>query len=255
VSSAADGYEGRIGRYTADLAAAFIRASGLSPGQRVLDVGCGSGALTQPLAELLGCANVSAVDPDTAAVAAARQHVPGADIRVASAETLPYADGEFDAVLAQLVLGLVDDADAGAQEMRRVARPGGLVAACVWDFRAGMTVLRTFWDAATKLDPSAASRDQAHTRPFGTREELRTLWHAAGLTAVSTGALRASAGYADFADLWGSLVAPDGPPGAYHSTLAASEQALLQGEVWRRLGCPRGYFRLSARAWYVAGRT
>ena len=121
------GYEGRIGRYGPELAAALMRAAGVERGQRALDVGCGAGALTLPLAELLGPANVAGVDPDEAAVAACRERVPGADVRVAGAEDLPFPAGEFDVVLAQLVVSLMDDARAGVREMKRVARPGVVV--------------------------------------------------------------------------------------------------------------------------------
>ena len=248
------GYEGRIGRYGPELAAALMRAARVERGQRALDVGCGTGALTLPLAELLGPAHVAAVDPDEAAVAACRERVPGADVRVAGAEDLPFPAGEFDVVLAQLVISLMDDAHAGVREMKRVARPGGVVGTCVWDFGGGMAVLRAFWDAAVAHDPAAARFDQANTRPFASAGELRELWEAAGLADVRTGALEASAGYSDFDDLWSPLVAPDGSPGAYFAGLDATDRDALRTGVWERLGRPGGTFRLGARAWYVTGR-
>jgi ubiquinone/menaquinone biosynthesis C-methylase UbiE len=250
----ASGYEGRIGRYGPQLAATFLAAAEVRGGQRALDVGCGNGALTQPLAELVGSENVVGVDPDQAAVAACRKRLPQVDARVASAEGLPFCDGEFDVVLAQLVMSLLSDADAGVSEMRRVARPGGVVATCVWDFGAGMTLLRTFWDAATALDAAAASYDQARTRPFASRGELGALWGRAGLREIATGELHAGAGYSSFEDLWEPLVAPDGSPGVYHAGLEITQRDALRQEMWRRLGSPTGPFRMSARAWYVRGR-
>jgi SAM-dependent methyltransferase len=170
------GYEGRIGRYGPELAVAFIRAAGVRASQRALEVGCGSGALTQPLAELLGPENVVAVDPDVVAVEACRARLPGVDVRVAAAEALPFSDSEFDAVLAQLVVSFMSDAHAGVSEMRRVARRGGIVAACSWDFAGGMTLLRTFWDAAIALDPAAVSRDPGkHTAVRHARRAERAL--------------------------------------------------------------------------------
>jgi SAM-dependent methyltransferase len=174
-------------------------------------------------------------------------------VRAAAAESLPFADGEFDAVLAQLVVSMMSDADAGVREMRRVARPGGAVGACVWDFGGGMTVLRAFWDAAAALDPDAARLDQAKTRPFSTRDELRDLWSRAGLGDVRTGELRAGAAYSDFDDLWRPLVAPDGAPGRFYGSLRPVEQEELREDVWRRLGSPTDSFRLTARAWYAVG--
>ena len=249
----ADGYEGRIGRYGPELAVEFMRAVGVRAGQRALDVGCGSGALTQPLAGLLGAENVVAVDPDVAAVEACQARLPDIDARVAVAEALPFSDGEFDVVLAQLVVSLMSDAQAGVKEMRRVAGRGGVVAACVWDFAGGMTLLRTFWDAALALDAAAATRDQANTRPFGTPSDLTALWQSAGLDSASTGELHAGADYSGFEDVWGPLIAPDGSPGAYYAELEAPHRQALRREVLRRLNSPTGSFRLTARAWCVQG--
>src|SRR5919197_6013876 len=147
------GYEGPIGRYGPELAVAFMKAADVSVRQRALDVGCGRGGLTKPLSEMLGSENVAAVDPDPAAVETCGARLPGVAVLVAAAEALPFADREFDVVLAQLVVSLMADPQKGAGEMRRVARRGGVVATCVWDFAGGMTLLRTFWDAATALDP------------------------------------------------------------------------------------------------------
>jgi SAM-dependent methyltransferase len=249
----ATGYEGRIGRYGSELASAFMGVADVRPGQRALDVGCGGGTSTRPLVELLGPENVMAVDPDVRAVCTCRTELPGVEVRVASVEELPFADDEFDVVLAQLVVSLMSDAQAGVSEMRRVARSGRVVATCVWDFAAGMTLLRTFWDAAVALDSGAASRDQARTRALATPQELRALWRSAGLRSVTTGELRVGAGYRGFDDLWGPLVAPDGAPGAYYAELAARHRDALCREVRRRLGSPTGPFRLTARAWYVRG--
>lgn len=247
------GYEGRIGRYGRELAVAFMQAADVRAGQRALDVGCGGGALTEPLCQLLGPENVAAVDPDRAAAEACRARLPGVVVRVAAAEALPFADQEFDAVLAQLVVSLMSDARQGVREMRRVARRGGVVATCVWDFAGGMTLLRTFWDAATALDTAAGAHDQAKTRRFANARELEHLWLSAGLADAVTGELVAGAGYTDFDDLWDHLVAPDGSPGAYFGELEAPHRNALHDEVFRRLGSPTGAFRLTARAWYVRG--
>jgi SAM-dependent methyltransferase len=247
------GYEGRIGRYSRALAHELIAVAGVRPGQRALDVGCGAGALTEPLAHLVGADQLVAIDPDPDAIAACRARLPDVDVRVGSAEALPCEDDEFDAVLAQLVVGLLTDAAQGVAEMRRVARPGAAVATCVWDFGGGMTVLRAFWDAAVELDPRAAAHDQASTRPYSTREELHGLWSAAGLRTVSSGALVVGADYRDFDDLWDPLVAPDGSPGHYYAQLDDRHRDALRRAVDERLHRPRGAFRLTARAWYVVG--
>jgi SAM-dependent methyltransferase len=173
--------------------------------------------------------------------------------RLGSAEALPCRDDEFDAVLAQLVVGLLTDAPHAVAEMRRVARRGAPVATCVWDFGRGMTVLRAFWDAAVALDPRATEHDQASTRPYSTQEQLRALWSAAGLGDVSSGAIVVGTDYRDFRDLWDPLVAPDGGPGHYYAGLDDEHRRTLRRAVLDRLGHPQGPFRLTARAWYAVG--
>ena len=248
------GYEGRIGRYGSSLATAFLQVVEVRAGWRALDVGCGPGALTTQLVARLGARNVAAVDPASEFVGICRSRLPGVDVREAAAEALPFPDDSFDVVLAQLVVALMSDPDAGVRQMRRVARPGRPVAACGWDFAEGMTLFRMFWDAAAHLDPAARSADPALTRPLGTPAELQALFERAGCEDVRTGELIARAGYADFEDLWEPLVAPDGPPGEYWTTLDAAHREALREQMWQRLGRPDGAFELTARAWYVRGR-
>ncbi|MBI5104804.1 MAG: methyltransferase domain-containing protein, partial [Solirubrobacterales bacterium] len=133
MTDAGAAYDRHVGRYGAQLAAGLVEVAGIRPGQRVLDVGCGPGPLTAALAEVVGAGLVSAVDPSAPFVAACRARVPGADVRVGAGERLPFDDDAFDAALAQLVVQLMDDREAGVREMARVTRPGGAVAALVWD--------------------------------------------------------------------------------------------------------------------------
>ena len=149
----ADAYDRFMGRYSVHLSAQLADLAGVTAGQRVLDVGCGPGALTTELVERLGAASVAAVDPSESFVAAARARLPDVDIRQSSAEQLPFPDDEFDAALAQLVVHFMADPVAGLAEMRRVTRPGGVVAACVWDHAGGRGPLSPFWEAAHELDP------------------------------------------------------------------------------------------------------
>lgn len=246
------GYEGRIGRYSTDLAVSFLEFVDLEPGSRALDVGCGPGALTARLAARLGPQQVAAVDPAPEDVTTCLGRLPGVDVREATAEALPFPDGAFDVVLAQLVVALMADPAAGVREMRRVARTGGTVAACSWDFADGMRVVRAFWDAAVARDPSARAWDPVG-KPVSTPPALRALFEGAGLRFVATGELTAHADYADFDDLWEPLVAPDGPPGAYWAELATADRSAVRDDVWRRLDRPVGAFRLTARAWSVRG--
>jgi SAM-dependent methyltransferase len=252
---AADAYDRHVGRYGAELAAALVGAAGLRVGQRALDVGSGPGALTRVLVELLGAENVASVDPSEPFVAAVRERFPGVDARLASAEELPFADGEFDAALAQLVVNFMADPETGVGEMRRVVRSGGAVAACVWDYPGEMLLLRDFWDAATDLSPElAGGHDERTKMRFDEDGELAQLWRECGLEDVEGGEFVVSAAYESFADLWEPFTRGVGPAGAHVVSLAEEERERLRGEYERRLGSPRGPFRLDARAWYAVGR-
>src|SRR4051794_8808543 len=250
----AEAYDRHIGRYSPQLAAGLIRAAGVAQGMRVLDVGCGTGALTAALARSLGAASVAAVDPSPGFAAACSARVPDADVREAGAESLPFPDGAFDAVLSQLVLTFVDDLPGALREMMRVTRPGGVVAAAVWDYRDGMTLLRRFWDAAVELGlDGAAEADEGISMRPATPAELRTAFERAGLRDVATGTLTARSRYASFDDLWAPFDAGVGPAGAFCADLGADDRAALAGRYWAALGAGDGELALEARAWWVRG--
>ncbi len=250
----AEAYDRHVGRYCRELAVALIAAAGVQPGRRALDVGCGPGALTAELAALLGAEQVQAVDPSPPFVDACRRRVQGVQVGVASAESLPFADASFGHALAQLVVNFMTDPPAGVREMRRVTRPGGTVAAAVWDYAGEMTLLRRFWDAAVALDPSAADRDEGRSMPYCTPDELGALWSAAGLAEVSVSAAVVEAGYEGFEDLWLPLTLGVAPSGAYAAALPPERRAALKQELRRRLAVGDEPFRLTARAWIASGR-
>jgi SAM-dependent methyltransferase len=253
VPGVAEAYDQHVGRYGAQLAAGLIGAAGVRRGQRALDVGCGPGPLTSALAQALGAENVAAVDPSGPFVEACRTRVPGADVRLGVGERLPFADGSFDAVLAQLVVQLMDDREAGVREMARVAIPGGTVAACVWDSR-GMPLLRSFWDAALEVAPErAAAIDDGRRVGYEAPEELGALFAHCGLADVATGEQLVHADYASFDELWRPFAAGVGHSGACYASLDGAGQAALAADAHRRLGSPEGSFTLTARAWWARG--
>jgi SAM-dependent methyltransferase len=248
-----EAYNRFVGRYGPHLASALMSFARVEPGMRALDVGCGPGALAAALAERLGAANVSGADPSEPFAEACRARVPGADVVVASAEALPFADDSFDAALAQLAVNFMHDAHAGVSEMARVTRPGGVVAACVWDYAGEMTLLRAFWDAAREVDPERGAAADEAVMPWCGEGELAELWGDAGLLDVRFGPLVVRAAYADFEDLWSPLPTGIGPAGAFCKSLDDDTRAALHDAYRRRLGVPDGPFELTARAWAVAG--
>jgi ubiquinone/menaquinone biosynthesis C-methylase UbiE len=250
----ADAYDRLVGRYSPALASALIDFAGVGPGMRVLDVGCGPGALTAALTGLLGTPAVTAIDPSEPFVEACRARLPGVEVVLAGAEALPFEDRVFDAVLTQLVVNFMRDAEAGVREIARVTRPGGLIASCVWDYAGEMTLLNAFWRAARDVDPQGAAYvDERVVMRWCTEAELAELWRAAGLREVRSGSLVVSATYADFDDLWWPFRTGVAPSGAFCKSLDEERRAALRESLRRYLGVGDSAFELKARAWAVAG--
>ena len=249
---AAETYDRFVGRYAPALARELIAYAGVQAGDTALDVGCGPGALTTELAVLLGAASVTGVEPSEPFAAAARSRLPEVRIEVARAESLPFDDGSFDRVLAQLVVNFLKDAPAGLSEMRRVCRPGGSISAAVWDYGGGMTMLRRFWDAVIETDPTAYGHNESRMH-YSTPEELSGLWTATGLKSVTTKSVEVTASYTDFADLWAPFEQGVGPAGAYTITLDDEARSALRTRYHQILNVGEAPFTLPAKAWLVTG--
>ena len=245
---APEAYDRFMGRYSLQLSADLADFAGVEAGQRVIDVGCGPGALTAELVQRLGAASVAAVDPSEPFVAAARARNPGVAVGQASAEELPFPDEAFDAALAQLVVHFMRDPVAGLTEMARVTTRGGVVAACVWDHAGGQGPLSLFWEGARALDPDV--RDESDLA--GAREgHLVTLFEAAGLRDIQQTTLSASLAHASFEDWWEPFTRGVGPAGSYLAGLDDDRQLELR-ERCRTLA-PDAPFVVSARAWATRG--
>jgi ubiquinone/menaquinone biosynthesis C-methylase UbiE len=243
-----DAYDRFMGRYSRLLAPQLADFAAVSTGQRVLDVGCGPGALTAELVERLGASAVSAVDPSEPFVSAAEVRHPGVDVRRAAAEQLPFQDGEFDATLAQLVVHLMENATAGVDEMVRVTRGRGVVAACVWDYAGGRGPVSVVWDAAHELDPEVA--DESHLA--GVREgHLAELFEAAGLQEVEEASHSIHVEHPSFEEWWEPFTLGVGPAGSYVSGLDPARQAELRERCREKL--PPAPFVLEASAWAARG--
>ena len=245
----ADAYARFMGQYADPLAVVFARFAGLQRGQRALDVGCGPGTLTALLVERLGAEAVAAIDPSEQFVAATRARFPRADVRSGVAEDLPFDDDTVDVALAQLVVHFMADPVAGLSEMRRVTRPGGVVAATVWDHAGLGGPLAAFWRAVRELDPSAPGEATL----AGTREgHLTELAIAAGLTDVEDTQLTVEVGFATYDDWWTPYTLGVGPAGSYVAGLDDAHRAALRERCAELLPAPP--FSLTASAWAVRAR-
>ena len=245
---ASEAYDAFMGRYSLLLSTQLADFAGVRAGQRVLDVGCGPGALTAELVRRLGPAAVTAVDPSEPFVAAARSRHPGVDVLHASAEHLPFPNDSFDAALAQLVVHFMADPIAGLTEMARVTRHGGVVTACVWDHAGGHGPLSLFWQAARELDPGVDDESQL----AGAREgHLAELFEAAGLRDIEETAHSVSLEHASFDEWWEPYTRGVGPAGSYVAGLDAERQSDLRERC--RTMLPDGPFVINARAWAARG--
>jgi len=245
-------YDSFMGRYSVDLAPGFADAAGVSAGDRALDVGCGPGALTGILASRLGPDAVYACDPSPQFRDACAARHPGVAVRLGRAESIPFEDRIVDHALAQLVLHFVSDPRRAATEMARVVRPGGIVAACGWDFASGMEMLRQFWDAAGSIDPAAP--DEAQVLRFGRPGEIAELFSSVALEDVVESTLSVASTYASFDELWNGFLAGVGPAGAYCVSLGDADRERLRSALFIRCGSPDGPFTLGAVARCAVGR-
>ncbi len=247
----ADAYDRFMGRYSQHLSAQLADFAGLEAGQRALDVGCGPGALTAELVQRLGADAVSAVDPSESFVAAVGERQPGVRVERASAEALPFGGGEFDAALAQLVVHFMADPVAGLREMARVTRPGGVVAACVWDHASnGRGPLSPYFRAVRRLDPS---RPDESGRAGVNEGHLRELFAAAGIAGLEETALIAAVEYRSFDEYWAPFELSVGPTAQFISSLDPERLERLRELVREEL--PPVPFTHEVQAWTVRGST
>lgn len=245
---AASAYDRFMGGWSVGLSPQLADLAGIGPGQRVLDVGCGPGALTTELVLRVGLGSVTAVDPSASFVAAARERHPGLDVRQASAEALPFPDGSFDAALAQLVVHFMTDPVAGLREMARVTRPGGIIAACVWDHAGRHGPQAAFWEAARSIEPGVNDESER----AGTRDgHLVELFRQAGLDGVEQTSLPVTRRFASFDAWWEPFMGSVGPTGAFVASLDPERRAELRDRCREIL--PDGPFELEARAWAATG--
>jgi SAM-dependent methyltransferase len=246
---AAEAYDRFMGRYSKPLASGFADFAGVVPGQRVVEIGAGPGALTGVLAGLIGPHAVTAVEPSEPFVGALRERYPGVTVVHGPAETLPFEDASFDTAIAQLVVHFMSDPVRGLSEMRRVTAPGGIVAANVWDHGGGNGPLSPYWDAVRDLDPSNTGEGGL---AGATQGHLTQLFAEAGLTDVEEESQTVTVEHETFEEWWEPYTLGVGPAGAYVAGLDPQAREKLRERCRERLPDPP--FVISASAWSARGR-
>lgn len=249
-------YESYVGRWSRIVAEQFIDWLAVRPGSRWLDVGCGTGALTDAIVRLAAPSTILGIDPSASFVEFAAEHQadPRATFAVGDAQALDAADASFDAVVSGLVLNFVPDRAKAVAEARRSVVDGGIVAAYVWDYTGEMWLMRHFWNAALALDPSAIPAEEQERFDVATPERLQELFSGADLRNVEVRAIVVDTPFESFDDYWSPFLAGQGPAPSFVRSLDAAAQAALANEVRSRLTIGGdGSIAMTARAWAVRG--
>jgi ubiquinone/menaquinone biosynthesis C-methylase UbiE len=258
VARGADKYDAYMGRWSRRLAPLFLDFAGLAAGERVLEVGCGTGSLTFELPARADIAAVEAIDYEKQFIEATRERNtdPRINVQQGDACNLQFADGKFDRVLSMLVLHFVSDPERAVSEMRRVVRPGGVAAATVWDNFGGMPSVRMFWDIAAAIEPRVAERRDAVTiRPMTQSGELRRAFSRAGFHNVTEAMLTIRMDFTNFDDYWNPMLTGQGTHAEFLASLPELTRHRIEATVKAAYLCnrpdgPRGF---ASVAWAVRG--
>jgi len=256
VFNEADPYERFIGRWSRLLTPNFVRWLAVPLQGDWLDVGCGTGSLTEAILANAFPKSVVGIDPSSAFVSKAAEVVrdPRASFRIGNAMGLEFANATFDVAASSLVLNFVPDPNGAVAEMRRVTKKGGRVAACVWDYSGGMRMLRVFFDAAAELDPAAAQLDEGNRFLIARPDALQACFLGAGLQQVEMLPLDVDMVFTGFDDYWQPFLGGQGPAPAYAVSLPEEKRDALRDLIRTKLTPEAdGSIRMTSRAWAVKG--
>jgi SAM-dependent methyltransferase len=252
-----DLYEGYMGRWSRRVAREFIKWLAAPAGGQWLDVGCGTGALSQTVLQFAEPARIKGIDRSEGFVNFAKERVQDNRVQfeVGDAESLTDDPETFDAVVSGLVLNFIPHPEHAFAEMTRVSRSGGVVAVYVWDYAEGMQSIRHFFDAAVALDPKAVEHDEGPRFPICHPDALNRLFESTGLQDVEVCPIEVPTVFRDFDDYWSPFLAGQGPAPAYAMSLSEERRVALRERI--RAGLPfnvDGSIPLNARAWAARGR-
>jgi SAM-dependent methyltransferase len=256
VWASGNAYEPYVGRWSRLLAQEFIPWLGVPAGGTWLDVGCGTGALTQTILKLANPQKVKGIDRSAGFAEFARQQTnhPNAEFEAGDAQALPVASEAYDTAVSGLVLNFVPQPDRMVAEMRRAVCQGGTVALYVWDYAGKMQFMRHFWNAASALDPAARDFDEGRRFPLCSPEALAKLFQDAELTAIQTRPIDISTDFKDFADFWTPFLGGQGSAPGYAMSLSEEQRARLRERLYNSLPFALdGSIPMVARAWAVKG--
>lgn len=249
-------YEPYVGRWSRLVAREFLAWLAIPQGARWLDIGCGTGALSQTILDVASPREITGIDPSEGYITFARQQVRDhrVSFRIGDAEALPEASASYDAVVSGLVLNFVPQPSRAVAEMQRVARVGGIVAAYVWDYASQMQLMRYFWDAAVALDPAASKLDEGQRFPICQPEALMQLFRAEGLREVEVCIIDVPTAFRDFDDYWSPFLGGQAPAPGYTMSLSEEQRSALRESLRATLPIAAdGSIHLIARAWAVRG--
>ncbi len=249
-------YEAYVGRWSRPVAREFLNWLNRPSEMAWLDVGCGTGALTQTILDEHHPTSVKGIDASSEHIAHTRQSITDdrASFEVATAQSLPLESNSVDAAVSGLVLNFVPQPELMLSEMVRVTKPGGMVAVYVWDYADEMQLMRHFWDAAVKLNPAAASQDEGVRFPICNPKALRKLFTEAQLQTLEVRAIDVLTVFRDFDDYWSPFLGGQGPAPAYAMSLSEADRATLREQIRSALPIALdGSIHLIARAWAVRG--
>lgn len=253
--SSGDPYEYFMGRWSKRMAPVFLQWLNFPYHSRWLDLGCGTGALSEAITTAARPEHLYCIDPSAEFLAKAKErHLQNASFLIGSASHIPIPDATVDIVVSGLALNFFPDLPAAFSEIKRVLKPDGTIAAYVWDYAGKMEFLRVFWDAAQAIDTAAYQLDEGNRFAICNTESLQEAFSTAGFSNIKSSCLDVDTAFKNFADYWDPFLGGQGPAPTYLASLSAVKQEQLKAAIQQQLPVNAdGTIQLKARAIAIQG--